>query len=394
MHHPVLEITLLILLMVLLVNMTFRVVRIPIILGYLLAGVVVGPELLGWVADVEAIRSLAEFGVVLLMFTIGLEFSLSKLMTLRYAVFILGGLQVLICIIVTVLIGFIFSITFRQSLLIGCIVSMSSTALVIKQLSEQSELHTTSGFNALGILLFQDLAVVLMLMVVASLGAGQEQTILQTSVWGVIKGLAAMLTILMLGRWVLRPLFHAISSTNTQELFTLMVLFVALGSAWFTNFLGMTYALGAFLSGIMLAETEYRSKIKEEIRPFRDVLLGLFFVSVGLLANISTWIETSFWIFLTVCALIVGKALLIMILSRVSGYDCKTTIRTGLMLAQGGEFGFAILTFALDKRLIPAAYGQVVLAALLISFAIAPVVLRYNEWIANWCCRVHHREGA
>lgn len=384
MHQPVLETTLLILLTVLLVNIAFRLIRIPIILGYVLAGVAVGPEVLGFVTNIQSIQYLAEFGVVLLMFTIGLEFSLSKLITLRYSVFILGGLQVMFCILLTMLVSYFMPMTLQESFLVGCVVAMSSTALVVKQLSQQNEVHKPHGLNAVGVLLFQDLAVVPMLIIVASLGEVDGQTLIQTLPWALLRGLVAIVVILVLGRWVLRPLFHSISATKATELFTLTVLFVALGSAWITDVFGMTFALGAFLSGIMLGETEYRQKIKDEIRPFRDVLLGLFFVSVGMLANISTWLGTWIWIVLTLCAVMIGKAMVIIFLSRLSTYDTQTSIRTGLILAQGGEFGFAVLGLGLDNQLIPMDYGQVVLAALIISFASAPIIIRHNQRIAQW----------
>ena len=381
MNFSVVEGFLVILLIALVVTVIFRYLRIPIILGYVLVGVLVGPHVLGWLPDTKVIKELAEFGVVLLMFTIGLEFSLSKLFALRYAVFVLGGLQVLFSIIVTVIVGISLGMSAIASIVVGGVVAMSSTAIVIKQLSEQSELNTQHGSNAIGILLFQDLAVIPLLVFIASMTGTSDQSFWITLLWSFVKGIIAIAVILVFGRWLLRPLFRLIAATRIVELFTLGVLFVAVGTAWVTNVLGVSYALGAFLAGIMLAECEYRHQIKVEIRPFRDVLLGLFFISVGMLVNIAAWPQTWIWIVLLVMGLMIGKALLIILFNLLSKYDLVTATRTGLILSQGGEFGFAILTLALVNQLLPMDWGQSILAALLISFIFAPIIIRYNEKI-------------
>lgn len=383
MQHPILETTLIVLFAVLAVNLTFRLMRLPIILGYLLVGLLVGPEVIGWIPDTETIQPLAEFGIVLLMFTIGLEFSLSRLFSLKFPVFVLGGMQVFITMFVTTSIGLMVDMTLTQSLIIGAIVAMSSTALVVKMLSEQFEIHSPHGLNAIGILLFQDLAVIPIMTVIASLTAMNDQPLAQFIPFALLKSLLAILIIIGLGRCLLKPLFRLIAATRIVELFTLMVLFIAIGSAWVTAKLGMTLALGAFLSGIMLGETEFRHQIKSEIRPFKDILLGLFFVSIGMLANIQTWLAAWHWILLLLIAIMIGKTLLIIALCRISNYKIDTSIRTGLILSQGGEFGFAIFALAHSAHLLPVDYSQVVLAALLISFAFAPFIIRFNGAITK-----------
>jgi monovalent cation:H+ antiporter-2, CPA2 family len=387
MGQMVLETTLLIILTVLAVNLTFRVFRLPVILGYLIAGSAAGPHGLSLITDTASIQHLAEFGVVLLMFTIGLEFSVSRIFKLKYAVFVMGSLQVILSILVTLSIGYLFHMKFTESLVIGCIVCMSSTALVVKQLSHQTEVHTQYGLNAVGILLFQDLAFVPILVVISSLGTIDHQPLSQTLLWAFARGIFSIVLIIAIGRWLLQPLFHSIRALKAPELFTLAALFVALGSAWLTEALGMTYAMGAFLSGIMLGETEFRPQIRDEIRPFRDVLLGLFFVSVGMLANVGTWADTWFWIMIVLFAVMVGKAILVILLSQASGYGRENSLRSGIILAEGGEFGFSILAIALDNSLLPFSYGQVVLAALLISFAFAPILVKFNDPIARWIMR-------
>lgn len=384
MHYALLEGTLIILSSVLLVNLSFRYLKMPVILGYLVVGVLIGPDVIGWINDKETIAPLAEFGVVLLMFTIGLEFSLSRLLSLKNKVFILGTLQVVLSILITALIGKMLNMTWVEAILTGSVVAMSSTAVVVKILSDQFEIHAPHGLNAIGILLFQDLAVIPILSIIATLTAINDNFLAYTLLTALIKGIIAILVIFVAGRWLLRPLFHFIAAQRVIELFTLCVLFIAIGSAWITAKLGMTLVLGAFLSGIMLGETEFRHQIKSEIRPFRDILLGLFFVSIGMLANITVWTHTWPWILLLLIAIVLGKALLIFMLCYFFGDSEETACRTGLILGQGGEFGFVIFALAHDTKLMPENYDQVVLAALLISFAIAPLIITYNQRITRW----------
>lgn len=262
MNFNIVESFLVILLLALAVTVVFRYVQIPIVLGYVLVGVVVGPHVLSWLPNTKIVKDFAEFGVVLLMFTVGLNFSLPKLFSLRHAVFILGGLQVLFSIIITAIIGILLGMSVIASVVVGSVVAMSSTAIVIKQLSDQLELNTQHGANAIGILLFQDLAVTPILVFIASMTATSAHPFWITLLWSFVKGILAILIILGLGRWILKPLFRLIAATRTIELFTLSVLFVAVGAAWLTNTLGLSYALGSFLAGIMLAECEYRHQIK------------------------------------------------------------------------------------------------------------------------------------
>lgn len=393
MNFSIVETTLIILLTALLVTVVFRTIRLPVILGYLVAGTLVGPHVLGWLPDTEGIKELAEFGIAFLMFTIGLDFSLSKIIKLKYSVFVLGSLQVLASIAITLLIGLFLKMTLIESIVVGCVVAMSSTAIVIKQLTEQSEVQSKHGLNAVGILLFQDLAVIPILVLIASL-SGTESGFLLTMSWALFKGVLAIIIIMGIGRWLLRPLFHLIAGTRAIELFTLSVLFVVIGAAWLSNTMGISYALGAFVAGIMLGETEFRHQINVEIRPFRDVLLGLFFVSIGMLVNVTTWFDTWIWILLLLMAIMIGKTVLIVVLCRLLKYDLARATRTGVVLSQGGEFGFAILTVALTNRLLPPDYGQVVLAALLISFALAPIIIRYNEKIAKFFFPNKHYGGS
>lgn len=379
----ILEIILCVLIFALLVTSIFRKLRLSIILGYLLAGALVGPKGLGLAHNSHYVQDLAEFGIVFLMFTVGLEFSLPQLFALRYPVFVIGTLQVVLTLFITTILGLFLGMTKLSALAVGSIVAMSSTAIVVKQLNDQAELHSPHGLTAVGILLFQDLAVIPIIILIAGLATSGQHSLQSILILALLKGILAILLIFFMGRWLLRPLFLIISKTRTVELFTLTVLLVTLTSAWLTNLLGLSYALGAFLAGLMLAETEFRHQIEVEIRPFRDILLGLFFMSVGMLADVSTWYQTWQWIALLVSALIIGKMTLITLISHLSGKDLPTAIRTGIVLAQGGEFGFAILTLALTHSILPPDYGQVVLAGLLISIALSPILIHFNRQIST-----------
>jgi CPA2 family monovalent cation:H+ antiporter-2 len=370
--------------MALLVTVVFRQLKLPVILGYLLVGALLGPHAFGIVPDTYYIKELAEFGIVLLMFTVGLEFSLPKLFALKFSVFAIGGLQVILSITLVALISMHFGVLPLPAIVIGSIAAMSSTAIVVKQLQDQFELYTPYGMNAIGILLFQDLAVIPFIILIPSLATGSDTPVVMTLIWALIKGLIAILLIFTVGRWLLRPLFHLISKTRAIELFTLAVLLVTLTSAWLTHTLGLSFALGAFLAGIMLAETEFRHQIEVEIRPFRDILLGLFFITIGMLTNISTWHQTWEWILLMLGAIVLGKIFLVTIISRLVGNDKIVSFRTGLIVAQGSEFGFALLTLALSENVLPPDYGQVILAALIISIIISPFLIYFNKHIATF----------
>ena len=355
----------------------------PSILGYLVVGALIGPNGLALVYDDEHIRVLAEFGVVFLLFTIGLEFSLPLLIRMRGSLVGLGGGQVLLTTLLTAAIAVYFGMPFENALVMGGVVTMSSTALVTKQLSDQVEMHTRHGRNAIGILLLQDLMVVPLLILVASLTgqAGQASSSL-TVLIALGQAALALAMILAIGHWVLRPFFRGIVRFRSDELFTLTVLLVVLCSAWATHQIGLSFALGAFLAGVMLGETEFRHQVESEIRPFRDLLLGLFFITVGMMLNIHLLPEIWHWALLLLLALVGVKMLLIMGLCRLAGWDSVVAMRTGLLLAHGGEFGFAVLILAMDASLFAPEVAQVMLMALLFSMGTAPLMVRYNREIA------------
>jgi len=381
MEYSYLNDTLIMLGATVLVVVLFLRMGLPPVIAYLVVGVTIGPYGLGLVYDVEQIRLLAEFGVVLLLFTIGLEFSVPLLMHMKAAVLGLGSAQVLLTAALTTAVAVAVGLKLESALVLGGVVAMSSTALVTKQLADQAELQTRHGRNSLGILLFQDLMVVPLLILVAMLDDTAGHTTTLTVITALAEGLAALLLMFACGRWILRPLFREVARFHSPELFTLTVLLVVLCAAWLTHQIGMTYALGAFLAGMMLSETEFRHQVESEIRPFRDVLLGLFFITVGMMLDIALLPEAWPTVLVLLLLLIIFKSLLVAGFCRLGGWNTAVSVRTGLVLAHAGEFGFAILILAMDADILLPDEGQVMLAAMLFSMMLAPLLIRYNGQI-------------
>jgi CPA2 family monovalent cation:H+ antiporter-2 len=354
-----------------------RKLNLPPILGYLVVGVVVGPDALGWLEDSETTRFLGEIGVVFLLFTLGLEFSIPQFLVLRKPLLGLGGAQVLGGALSGGAIAWASGIPAPAAWVMGGALAMSSTAIVVKQLTEQLELQSLQGRLALGILLFQDLAAVPFLVMIPIL-ADDNQALGLALFIAFCKGVAACAGLLALGRWLLRPLFHQIAASRSAELFTLSVLLVSLAAAWITHRLGLSLALGAFLAGLMLSETEYRHQIESDIRPFRDVLLGLFFIIVGMQLAWPLLPALWPWVVLLTLGLVLGKGIFIALLTWFAGYDRAVALRTGAVLAQGGEFGFALLALALHRGLLTEAQSQPILASIIVSMVLAPLIIRYN----------------
>ncbi|HKX58798.1 MAG TPA: cation:proton antiporter [Steroidobacteraceae bacterium] len=375
---------LLLLMATLAVVVGLRRLRLPLILAFLIVGMCVGPHALGWVSATETTETLAEFGVVFLLFTLGLEFSLPRLIAMRGEVFTLGGLQVAGTTAATAAIGWAVGLSLPVAILLGGAVAMSSTAIVLRQLTEQDELNRTHGRLAFGVLLFQDLAFVPFLALAGVLASPQEQYTTLEITLAVGKAAIALLIVLASGRWLLRPLFHEIAANNAPELFTFAVLFVAIGAAWSTHAAGLSFALGAFLAGMMLAETEYRYQVEAGIRPFRDTLLGLFFVTIGMQLDVPALLGQLPVVIAILATMLLVKAVIVTLAGRPFAGEWFKALRAGVVLSPGGEFGFALLALLLDNRLIGADFTQPVLAAITLSMLIAPVLIRHNKTVARY----------
>ncbi len=373
----------------------FRRFNLPPILGYLFVGIVAGPHAFGWLEESKVTQLLGEIGVVFLLFTIGLEFSIAQFRAMMRTLLGLGGAQVLISTVSGGIIAWLLGIPWQAAFVVGGALAMSSTAIVVKQLTEQLELQSQHGRLSLGILLFQDIAAVPFLVMIPILAASTDQPIALPLAYVLLKGATAVIGMLILGRWALRPLFHHVAALHSRELFTFTVLLVALAAAWVTHAMGLSLALGAFIAGMMLAETEYRHQIDVEIRPFRDVLLALFFVTVGMVLDLAMLPPLWPWIVLLVLGLVFGKGIVIALLTRVVGYKTEVAVRTGTVLGHGGEFGIALLTVAVLTGLLSLDKSQPILAAIIISMALAPILIRYNGLVIDFSkARTGQREQA
>ncbi|MFA7239970.1 MAG: monovalent cation:proton antiporter-2 (CPA2) family protein [Sulfuricellaceae bacterium] len=380
--HSTLELVLILLTATVLLVALFRSLRLPALLAYLLVGMVIGPHALGWLPESEETSYLAEFGVVFLMFSIGLEFSLSQLKAMRHKVFGLGGAQVLITMALVLAVSMTLGLSWQAGVALGGILAMSSTAIVSKLLAERVELHSAHGRRIIGVLLFQDLAVVPLLILIPAFATRQEH-LGGALLLALGKALVVLWVLLFLGQKLVRPWFHQVARRKSSELFMLNVLFVTLGLAYLTQRAGLSLALGAFLAGILISETPYRLQVETDIKPFRDMLLGLFFITIGMLLDLSEVFANFGWIVLLLTLMLAGKALLVIVINRLSGSDLGVAIRAGLALSQAGEFGFVLLAQAGQLHLLEARILQITLAAMLLSMLIAPFLIQHSSRIVR-----------
>jgi monovalent cation:H+ antiporter-2, CPA2 family len=366
-----------------------RRLGLPTALAYLVLGMLLGPHALGVVSDSGTTRLLAELGVAFLLFTLGLEFSLPRMLAMRGEVFGLGALQVSATAGVSALIAHQLGVPWLSAIVLGGAVAMSSTAILLQQLTERAELNRTHGRLAFSMLLFQDLAFVPFLALAAALAEGADHFNLGQSLVAVLGGVLSIGAVLAAGRWLLRPLFHEIAHSRLRELFTLTVLLVALASAWISHVAGLSFALGAFLSGMMLAETEYRHQIEAVIRPFRDILLGLFFISVGMLLDLGLLAHELPLVTLLLLAMVPLKAAIAAVVARPFTSSRFKALRTGIVISIGGEFGVALCTILLEAGLVPEKVGEPLVVAIVLSMVLSPFILNNNKRVARWLLREH-----
>ena len=363
----------------------FRYFGLPPILGYLAIGVLIGPNALALANDSATVKYLGEFGVVFLMFSLGLEFNLNRLRSMRRIVFGLGASQVILTMLLAVpaslFMNWIYPISWQAAIALGGALAMSSTAIVTKLIADRSELESQHGRNVIGILLFQDLAVVFLLILLPSLGKNPKDLLFALSTAG-IKIAIALVLIFYIGQTVMSRWFRLVVKLRSQELFMLNLLLIVLGMAALTEHFGLSLALGAFLAGMLISETPFRHQVEEDIKPFRDVLLGLFFITIGMLLDFKVIQAQWALVLLLLIGPLIFKFGLIALLSRAFGSSPGISIRTGLCLAQAGEFGFVLLNQIDGLDLIDPALSQAVLAAMLLSMFGAPFLIQYSDRIA------------
>lgn len=383
-----LEITILYLLAAVVGVVVCRSLRLPPMLGYLAVGVAIGPNALALSQNAEAVTHLGEFGVVFLMFVIGLEFNLSKLQAMRRHVFGLGFLQVAVTIfgatvgllLLSHWLSGLWNMSWQTAVALSCALAMSSTAIVVKLMVERLELESEHGKRVMGVLLFQDLAVVPLLVLIPALGASGEEMASALG-WAALKATVLVSVLLVGGQHVMRRWLTQVARHKSEELFVLNLLFITLGLAWLTELAGLSLALGAFIAGMLISETEFKHQVETDIRPFHDVLLGLFFISIGMLLDWRLVLERWPLVILLVAVPTLLKAALVALLAKGLGGTAGVSLRTGLYLAQAGEFGFVILTLAQQNSLVPPALLNPILASMVLSMLATPFILMYSNRI-------------
>ena len=356
----------------------FRSYNLPPVMGYLIVGTAIGPHAFNLIADSAGTRSLAEFGVVFLMFSIGLEFSLTRLHTMKRLVFGLGTVQVVATIAITSLIAHFAAIDWRAGLALGGALSMSSTAVLSRLLGERLELESRHGREVMGVLLFQDLAVVPLLILVPAISQPGSEWV-GTLGLAALKAVAVLGIVIFFGPRLMQGWFFMMARRKSSELFVLNVLLITLGLAWLTELAGLSLALGAFLAGMLISETEYRYRVEDDIKPFRDILLGLFFITIGMMLDLSVVLNNLPWVLLLLVGLLFVKHVLAALLSRALGSSPGTALRTGLWLCAGGEFGFVLLAQIRQLNLVEGEILQMVLATVVLSLLLAPLIVHFSD---------------
>lgn len=364
----------------------FQRLRTSPVLGYLAAGILVGPHGLAVIRDLENAHTLAEFGVVFLLFMIGLEFSVARLRALGSYVFGLGALQVTVtgCLIAGV--AWALGATEAAAIIIGGGLALSSTAFVLQLLVERGERATQFGNVSFAVLLFQDLAFVPLLMLVTVLGEG-EGSFVTALILAVVKAAVALVLVVGVGRLILRPVYRIIAETHSSELFVATTLLVVLGTGWLLSLVGISMVLGAFLAGFLLSGTEYRHQVEADVRPFRGILLGLFFMSVGMSIDIALIQREAAQIALLSIGLIVGKSVVTAALCRGFGLPVGPSLRVGLLLSQGGEFGFILFLSAGALGLLDMEITQILLASVALTMVATPVMAHAGKRFAVFWAR-------
>ena len=366
----------------------FQRLRLPPVLGYLCVGLMIGPTAFNWVNESEELPYLAELGVVFLLFSLGLEFSLSKMIALRRVVFGLGSLQVLGTGAVLGALLISLGMPTTPALLLGAGLSLSSTAIVSKELSSLGEIFSSHGQNAIAVLLFQDVVAVLLLTLVPVFAGNSDQAWYWALPLTLGKTIVLFIGLLLASRWLLPHLFHEVAAARSPELFVLLALVIVLLTAWLTHLLGLSPALGAFLAGMLLGESHYRHQIEADIRPFRDILLGVFFVSIGMLIDLKLFASHGLAILGLTLGLLAIKGTVVALLVKWRGSDGETAWRSGLALAQGGEFCFALMAQMQQNKMMPADFGGLLLAATFCSMLVTPLLLRAAPHLAT---RLHRK---
>ncbi len=385
----------LIILMVAAVPITFFFQRLglPTIVGFLITGVFIGPSGLGVISDHYAIEVLAEIGVVLLLFTIGLEFSISRLLKIRKEALLGGGLQVGLTTLLVFVIARVMDQPLPVALVLGFIISLSSSAIVLKLLVDRREVGSRYGNLSVGLLLFQDICVVLMVMILHGLGVDGGASFF-TMAKSLLMAMAAIVVIIVVASYIVPRFLYQIVRLESRELFILTILLLCLGTAWLTSLFGLSLALGAFIAGVVISESEYSHQIVAEILPFRDTFQSLFFISIGMLLELPYFMHHLLPVIGVTVAILLLKALIITGVGLALRYPLRTSLMAGISLAQIGEFSFVLLKLGSGYNILASPLYQTLLASTILTMALTPFLLQRSPIIAYHVCRLLRQRAA
>ena len=369
-------------------NIAFKFINLPTVIGYIFTGVIIGSLFDIHVQSNETLEHIAEFGVVFLMFTIGLEFSVKHLLSMKKEVFLFGLLQVILTgAVLTLAAQFMFGIQFKSAIIVGAALALSSTAIVLKILNESRQIKTSFGSNSLGILIFQDIAVIPILLMI-TIFTSQDKSLSQLLIETALNALIVLAILVLFGKYVLSRLFKIVSNANSKEIYMGMILFTVVGASYTAHHFGFSYSLGGFIAGMMIADTIYKYQVEADLIPFRDLLLGVFFISVGLQIDLNVVSENVVdVVILGLMVMAVKAAMIVLIMSFAT--DMKTALKTGLTLAQVGEFSLVVFSLLLANQMLDPTSIQVVMVAIVLSMISTPVLINNLDRII----RIVFREG-
>lgn len=368
----------------------FGRLKMTTIVAYMVVGATIGPNALGLIPDPSQFQFLAEFGVVFLLFSLGLEFSLKSMLSLRFAVFVVGGFQVVVCTTLFAISVYIWGVPIPAAILIGGSLALSSTAIVTRELHNSRQLHNQHGQLSVAVLLFQDLVAVIFLVLIPVFGSSEGGNLVSSLGSAAINSAFLIVLLLAIGRWVLPIIYREVAQQKSEEIFALSTLVIVLTAAWITHSLHLSMALGGFIIGMMLAEGPFKHQIEIDIRPFRNLLLGLFFVSIGMGLDISLLVEYFPRILAFTLCLILVKAIVVMLVVELLGYSGEDALKVGVNLSQAGEFGMALLALAMINGILPTEQGSFIILIIIFSMLLSPALLRYSGWISY---RLRFKEG-
>ena len=368
--------------------MVFRRLKMATLIAYICVGVAIGPFGFGVVSQPDQFALVAEFGVVFLLFTLGLEFSLSKMLAMKFMIFGVGSIQVLACTLVFSAAVFIWGASMETSILIAGALALSSTAVVTKELSNNHQLNSQYGRMSVGVLLFQDLAAIVFLILVPVLAdSGNGHSLGSELLSALGRGIVLFAILLVIGKWALPVIYHEVSRSQSQEIFVLSTLVIALLAGWLTHEFHLSMALGGFVTGVMLGEGPFRYQIEKDIQPFKDILMGLFFVSIGMALEFQLLLE--YWprIIAFTLALIVIKTVVVTLVIRVMNFHRQDALKVGLTLAQAGEFGIALMALANTKGVVAGEQTSFIILIAIFSMALSPLLIRHSGYLVQWLFR-------